>query len=188
MLQIAGAIKNEEAANVESAQMLTGIIKNYIQEEVPLLTVGANEGDKASIVSLGPNDVGEYDITCELTVPNTSIMLAKLEFVRQAVAEGTLPKEFEIEEAMKMLGRIPDVEGTKQKILYEQVDQIGRVFIIQALLEDKQRQRAEQGKPPITPPEFPAEPGAQPPGRPTPDQIRPAMTGAEYQPMGAPPG
>jgi len=186
MLQIAGAIKNEEAAGVESAQMLTGIIKNYIGEEVPLLTVGANEGDKPSIVTLGPNDVGEYDITCELTVPNTSIMLAKLEFVRQAVAEGTLPKEFEIEEAMKMLGRIPDVEGVKDKIMRERIDAIADIFAYQDILEETQRQRAAEGKPPMAPPEMPAPPRREGPGRPTPGEIRPAMTAAEYQPIGRP--
>ena len=115
MLHIDPAKRAEESAFVEMADMLGYCIANYIKEDIPIPgSIEDEEGKvKEAILSIGPGDIGEFDVTMGVTVASTSLDMAKREMQRKELEVGNLSQETYMGEDMG----IKDVAKEKRLIL-----------------------------------------------------------------------
>lgn len=122
MLFIEPATKAEQRAFVEMAEMLGHVIKNYIQEEIPILSRVEDEKGEAKALTVGSDDIGDFDIKVGVTVPSTSLQLAKQEMMRKDVEDGFLsPETYQTDgigiKDVERENRLIIADGLKKKLI-----------------------------------------------------------------------
>ncbi len=172
MFQIDPAIKAEQNALIEAATMIGRVIKNYIKEEIPILTVvKGEEGEKDQIVKISGDQIHEVDLTVGVNIPSTSIQLAKMQQYGQDVDKGRFPLELYLEE----IAGVKDVQKAMRMIRLEGLKVQADGLLLQDVLTHVNRRRLEEGEEPLT---FPEAPGTvQTTNRPSATQVRPPAAG-----------
>ena len=85
------AVRAEEAALLELWELMAGCIKNYdgfVDKEIPILVRVEDESGKPETLTLGPGDIGEYDVRVHAAPVISSLDMAQKEVDRKDVAEG----------------------------------------------------------------------------------------------------
>jgi hypothetical protein len=189
MIQVNPAINAERNALIEAAQMVGYCIKNSIKEEVPILTVikDAEGADKDEIVRIDDKKIHECDITVGITIPSTSIQLAKEESDRKDVELGWFPLELYLEETKG----VKDVAKTIRMIEEGTLHKALLPTLLQDVIDEINRERTAQGLPSIPPIVPEAAPPEAPPtegwGTRGAGQVRVPGAGGAPPPAAAPP-
>ena len=156
----------------------TQVIKNYIKEEIPILTVQkSEEGDKDNVVSIKGEKIHEFDISVGVTIPSTSLQLAKMQQYGQDVDKGRFPLELYQEE----IQGVKDVQKANRMIQLERMKARLDEPLQQDVLDHINKRRADAGLGSLQFPELEAVMQAS--VRPSATQVRPPGAGGAPVPQ-----
>ena len=185
MFQIDPATRAEQQSIVGMLEGFGHVIKTYIQEPVPILSRVEGPEGKAEdkLLTVKHTDIRDFDIAVGVSVPSSSLQLAKQEVGRKDVAEGHLSEETYQEEYIGL----KNVARENRRILDGELRKMLKPSIVaHAIQVINKRVQEETGSTIPVPQAVPPAPQgvAAPKTRPA-QQVRPGGAGGAESPMEA---